>query len=39
MGDRYGRRFCYQFNLLIYGLASIAAALAPSMYWLIFSVS
>ncbi|MDR5837005.1 MFS transporter [Caballeronia sp. LZ034LL] len=36
MGDRYGRRFCYQFNLLIYGLASIAAALAPSMTWLIF---
>jgi MFS transporter, putative metabolite:H+ symporter len=36
MGDRYGRRFCYQFNLLIYGLASIAAALAPSIYWLIF---
>ncbi|MEK6349626.1 MAG: MFS transporter [Burkholderia sp.] len=35
MGDRYGRRFCYQFNLLIYGLASLAAALAPSIYWLI----
>ncbi|ALL68535.1 Permeases of the major facilitator superfamily [Paraburkholderia caribensis MBA4] len=36
MGDRYGRRFCYQFNLAIYGGASIAAALAPSIYWLIF---
>ena len=36
MGDKYGRRFCYQFNLLIYGLASLAAAFAPSMYWLIF---
>jgi MFS transporter, putative metabolite:H+ symporter len=36
LGDRFGRRFCYQFNLGIYGFASIAAALAPSMYWLIF---
>jgi putative MFS transporter len=36
IGDRYGRRFRYQFNLLIYGRASIAAALAPSMHWLIF---
>lgn len=36
LGDRYGRRFCYQFNLGIYGFASIAAALAPSIYWLIF---
>ena len=36
MGDRYGRRFCYQFNLLIYGIASIAAAFSPSIYWLIF---
>ena len=36
LGDRLGRRFCYQFNLGIYGFASIAAAFAPSMYWLIF---
>lgn len=36
LGDRFGRRFTYQFNLGIYGFASIAAALAPSMYWLIF---
>ncbi|MFM0167746.1 MFS transporter [Paraburkholderia sediminicola] len=36
LGDRFGRRFCYQFNLGIYGFASIAAAFAPSMYWLIF---
>jgi MFS transporter, putative metabolite:H+ symporter len=36
LGDRFGRRFSYQFNLGIYGFASIAAALAPSMYWLIF---
>jgi putative MFS transporter len=36
LGDRFGRRFCYQFNLGIYGFASIAAAIAPSMPWLIF---
>lgn len=35
MGDRFGRKFCYQFNLLIYGGASVAGALAPSMTWLI----
>ena len=34
-GDRYGRRFSYQLNLLIFGLASLAAALAPSIDWLI----
>ncbi len=26
LGDRFGRRFTYQFNLMIFGLASIAAA-------------
>jgi putative MFS transporter len=31
LGDRYGRRFSYQFNLMIFGLASVAAAFAPSM--------
>jgi putative MFS transporter len=31
LGDRYGRRFTYQFNLLIFGLASFAAAFAPNM--------
>lgn len=36
LGDRYGRRFTYQTNLLIFGLASLAAAFAPSMAWLIF---
>jgi putative MFS transporter len=36
LGDRFGRRFSYQFNLLIFGLGSLAAALAPSMAWLIF---
>src|SRR5258706_849126 len=35
LGDRFGRRFSYQFNLGIYGFASIAAALAPSVNWLI----
>jgi putative MFS transporter len=35
LGDRYGRRFSYQANLLIFGLASFAAAAAPSMTWLI----
>ena len=29
LGDRYGRRFSYQANLLIFGLASLAAAFAP----------
>lgn len=36
LGDRFGRRFTYQFNLGIYGFASIAAALSPNVYWLIF---
>ncbi len=31
LGDRFGRRFTYQFNLMIFGLASLAAAFAPSM--------
>ncbi len=31
LGDRYGRRFTYQANLAIFGLASIAAAFAPGM--------
>lgn len=35
LGDRYGRRFTYQVNLLIIGLTSLAAAFAPSMRWLI----
>jgi len=35
LGDRYGRRFTYQVNLAIFGLASIAAALAPNMTALI----
>ncbi len=35
LGDRYGRRFTYQFNLALFGLASLAAAVAPSMAVLI----
>ena len=35
LGDRYGRRFSYQLNLLIFGIASLAGAAAPSMGWLI----
>ena len=35
LGDRYGRRFTYQANLAVFGLASLAAALAPNMTVLI----
>ena len=35
LGDRFGRRFTYQANLLLFGAASIAAAFAPSMSVLI----
>ena len=35
LGDRFGRRFTYQANLLVFGLASIAAAFAPNMMILI----
>lgn len=35
LGDRFGRRFSYQVNLLIFGLSSVAAAFAPSMQVLI----
>jgi putative MFS transporter len=35
LGDRYGRRFTYQVNLAIFGLASLASALVKSMDWLI----
>jgi MFS transporter, putative metabolite:H+ symporter len=31
IGDRYGRRFTYQVNLAVFGLASLAAAFAPDM--------
>lgn len=35
LSDRLGRRFAYQFNLLIFGCMAIASAFAPSMQWLI----
>jgi putative MFS transporter len=35
VGDRFGRRFTYQVNLLIFGLASLAAAFAQDMTQLI----
>jgi putative MFS transporter len=35
LGDRYGRRFTYQANLAVFGLASIAATFSPSMTVLI----
>ncbi|SIT51503.1 Major facilitator superfamily [Paraburkholderia piptadeniae] len=35
LGDAKGRKFTYQFNLMIFGLASIAGSLAPNMNWLI----
>ena len=34
LGDRFGRRFTYQFNLAIFGAGSLACAMAPSMAWL-----
>jgi putative MFS transporter len=35
LGDRFGRRSSYQFNLLIFGLASLVAGLAWNIYVLI----
>jgi putative MFS transporter len=35
LGDRFGRRFTYQVNLMVFGLASLAASLAPNMAVLI----
>ncbi|MGF7133195.1 MFS family permease [Paraburkholderia sp. EB58] len=35
LGDRYGRRFTYRTNLMVFGLASLGAALAPDMAVLI----
>jgi MFS transporter, putative metabolite:H+ symporter len=35
LGDAFGRRFTYQVNLLVFGLASLAAVLAPTMSWLV----
>jgi putative MFS transporter len=35
LGDHFGRRFTYQANLMIFGLASLASAFAPNMAFLI----
>ena len=35
LGDRYGRQFTYQLNLIIFGAASLASAAAPDMRTLI----
>src|SRR3984957_16431568 len=35
IGDKFGRRFTYQINLLIFGLASLAAAFVQNMDQLI----
>lgn len=35
IGDRFGRRYSYQFNLALFGFASIAAVFSPSMTFLI----
>lgn len=35
LGDRYGRRFSYQANLLLFGVASLLGSMSPNMTWLI----
>ena len=35
LSDRFGRRFIYQFNLLLFGVFTILGALAPSLFLLI----
>lgn len=35
VGDKLGRRYSYQLNLAIFGIASIAACFAPNIAWLI----
>src|ERR1700678_3298325 len=32
--DRFGRKTVYQFNLLLFGVATIAAAFSPNWIWL-----
>jgi MFS transporter, putative metabolite:H+ symporter len=36
LGDRMGRRFTYQFNLIVFGVASLVATFAPTMDALIW---
>lgn len=35
LGDRLGRRYCYQVNLGLFGVAALVAAFSPNMYVLI----
>jgi putative MFS transporter len=35
LGDRYGRRFTYQLNLIVFGAASLVSVVAPDMTTLI----
>lgn len=35
VGDRFGRRYSYQFNLALFGFASVAAVFSPNMTFLI----
>jgi putative MFS transporter len=35
LGDAFGRRLIFKMDILVFGLASFAAALAPNIYWLI----
>src|SRR4029078_12114978 len=35
--DRWGRKTVYQFNLLLFGVFTILGALAPTVFWLMFS--
>lgn len=35
LGDRLGRRYSYQLNLAVFGIASLAACFAPNIEWLI----
>ncbi|WP_221887623.1 MFS transporter [Klebsiella sp. 2680] len=36
IADKFGRRLTFQFNLAIFGIASILCAIAPDMHYLIF---
>ena len=35
LSDRFGRRFIYQFNLLLFGIFTILGAFAPTVTWLV----
>src|SRR5580692_62284 len=35
LSDRFGRRFIYQFNLLVFGIFTILGAFAPNVFYLV----